>query len=220
MNLYENWILPPLLDLVMRVGEVTRYRQAVVPQASGTVLEVGVGSGLNLKFYGTHVRRLYALDPSSALLRMAQRKIRGNGTPTHLLAAAAESIPIEDTSIDTVIMTFTLCTIADPAKALHEMRRVLKPGGRLVFAEHGLAPDPSVQRWQHRCNAVWNRIAGGCNLDRRIDALITASGFEIRELTTEYSKAPRMLGYVYAGVAVPGTAPRTSPAGFMERRGE
>lgn len=203
MNSYERWILPRLVDLVMRHGEIGRYRAAVVPRAAGTVLEIGAGSGLNFAYYGSEVEQLYALDPSTRLLRMAAGRVSRARMPVALLAASGEALPLPDACLDAVVMTFTLCTIPDPAQALHEMRRVLKPGGRLFFAEHGLAPDPAVQRWQQRCSPLWRRLAGGCNLDRRIDALIAASGFELRELSTGYARAPRMLGYLYSGLAVP-----------------
>jgi len=203
MSLYDRWILPRLLDLVMRNQEVTRYRARVVPQAQGIVLEVGIGSGLNLQFYGPQVERLYAVDPSEELLRLARGRALAISLPVELFARSGEAIPLADHSVDTVLTTFTLCTIPDPLAALREMRRVLKPAGRLLFAEHGLAPDRSVRRWQHRCNPLWNRIAGGCNLDRKIDELIAAAGFQIVELTVEYAKGPRPLSYIYAGSARP-----------------
>lgn len=203
MSLYDSWILPRVLDLVMRNREVTRYRSRLVPEASGVVLEVGIGSGLNLAFYGPQVERIYAIDPSEALLRMARKRARSAPFSVEFFASPGEAIPMKDHSVDTVLVTFTLCTIADPLAALREMRRVLKPTGRMLFAEHGLAPDASVQRWQHRCNPVWNRIAGGCNMDRKIDELIGSAGFRIEELTVEYAKGPRPLSYIYAGSARP-----------------
>ncbi|MBE0625473.1 MAG: class I SAM-dependent methyltransferase [Burkholderiales bacterium] len=203
MNLYEDWILPSLLDIVMRNKEVTRYRSALVPEACGVVLEVGIGSGLNLPFYGPQVQRLYAIDPSENLLRMARKRARSVSFPVEFFARSGEAIPMEDNSVDTVLTTFTLCTIADPLAALREMRRVLRPAGRLLFAEHGFAPDPSVQRWQHRCNPLWNRVAGGCNLNRQMDTLISSAGFHIAELTANYAKGPRPLSYIYAGSARP-----------------
>ncbi|HUX23176.1 MAG TPA: class I SAM-dependent methyltransferase [Burkholderiales bacterium] len=203
MNLYDSWILPSVLDIVMRNKEVTRYRSVVVPEARGVVLEVGIGSGLNLPFYGPQVQRLYAIDPSENLLRMARKRAQPMPFPVEFFAHSAEAMPIEDHCLDTVLTTFTLCTIADPLAALREMRRVLRPTGRLLFAEHGFAPDPSVQRWQHRCNPVWNRIAGGCNLDRKMDELIGTAGFHIANLTVEYAKGPRPLSYIYAGSARP-----------------
>jgi ubiquinone/menaquinone biosynthesis C-methylase UbiE len=201
MSLYDSWILPWVLDLVMRNKEVTRYRSRLVPGASGVVLEVGIGSGLNLPFYGPQVERLYAIDPSESLLRMARKRAQSVSFPVEFFARSGEAIPMEDNSVDTVVTTFTLCTIADPLAALREVRRVLSPNGRLLFAEHGLAPDASVRRWQHRCNPVWNRIAGGCNLDRKMDELIGTAGFRIAELTVEYAQGPRPLSYIYAGSA-------------------
>lgn len=203
MSLYDSWILPRVLDIVMRNKEVTRYRSRLVPQARGVVLEVGIGSGLNLPFYGPQVQRLYAIDPSENLLRMARRRAQTMQFPVEFFARSGEAIPIEDHSVDSVLTTFTLCTIADPIAALREMRRVLRPTGRLLFAEHGLAPDRSVQRWQHRCNPLWKRIAGGCNLDRKTDELISIAGFHIAKLTVEYAKGPRPLSYIYAGSARP-----------------
>jgi len=201
MSPYDRWILPWLLDFVMRNKEVTRYRSRLVPAARGVVLEMGIGSGLNLPFYGAQVERVYAVDPSAELLRLARRRARSVPFPVEFFARPGESIPIEDDSVDSVVTTFTLCTIADPFAALREMRRVLRPTGWLLFAEHGLAPDASVRRWQHRCNPLWNRIAGGCNLDRKMDELISSAGFRIAELTAEYAKGPRPLSYIYAGSA-------------------
>lgn len=201
MGLYDSWILPRVLDLVMRNKEVTRYRSRLVPEARGVVLEVGIGSGLNLPFYGPQVERLCAVDPSEDLLRMAGKRAQSVLFPVEFFARSGEAIPIDDDSVDTVLTTFTLCTIADPLAALREMRRVLRPTGRLLFAEHGLAPDASVRRWQYRCNPVWTRIAGGCNLDRKMDELIGSAGFRIAELTVEYAKGPRPLSYIYAGSA-------------------
>ena len=203
MSLYDRWIFPSVLDLVMRNKEVTRYRLALVPQACGAVLEVGIGSGLNLPFYGPQVQRLYAIDPSESLLRMARKRAQSMQFPVEFFARPGEAIPIEDHCVDTVLTTFTLCTIADPLAALREMRRVLRPTGLLLFAEHGFAPDPSVQRWQHRCNPLWNSVAGGCNLNRQMDALISSAGFHIAELAANYAKGPRLLSYIYAGSARP-----------------
>lgn len=203
MSLYDRWILPRVLDAVMRNKEVTRYRSGLVPRARGLVLEVGIGSGLNLPFYGAQVERVYGIDPSENLLRMARKRARSVRFPVEFFARSGETIPIEDHFVDTVLTTFTLCTIADPIAALREMRRVLKPAGQLLFAEHGFAPDRSVQRWQHRCNPLWTRIAGGCNLNRKMDELISSAGFDIAELVATYAKGPRPLSYIYAGSARP-----------------
>lgn len=203
MSFYDKWILPRLLDIAMRNKEATRYRSRIVPQARGTALEVGVGSGLNLRFYGNQVERLVAVDPSEELLRMAKRRARGAAIPIEFIVHTGEALPLADASVDTVVFTFTLCTIPDPLKALREARRVLKPSGVLLFAEHGLAPDASVRRWQRRLNPLWRRVAGGCNLDRRIDELIAAAGFRFAGLESEYAKGPRPMSYIYAGLARP-----------------
>lgn len=201
MGIYERWVLPRLIDLAMRNKEATRYRELVVPRAAGRVLEFGAGSGLNLPFYGAQVQRLFALDPSAPLLEMARRKTAPFAM--ELIQGSAETLPMQSGSIDTVISTWTLCTIPDAHKALREARRVLAPGGKLLFVEHGHAPDPSVAAWQQRLDPLWTRIAGGCHLDRHIDKLIEHAGFEIRELENEYLKGPRPFTYTYSGVARP-----------------
>ena len=203
MNPYERWILPRLLDLVMRNKEATRYRRKTIPAAAGRVLEIGAGSGLNLPFYGSEVTRLYALDPSRILLDMAKKKTAPGGIPVEFLESSADEIPLESCFIDTVVTTWTLCTVPDAARALREIRRVLKPGGLLLFTEHGHAPDPAVQAWQRRINPLWRKIAGGCNLDRPIDRLIREAGFEILQLDNEYVKGPRPFTYTYSGSARP-----------------
>jgi ubiquinone/menaquinone biosynthesis C-methylase UbiE len=185
----------------MRNKEVKRYRRKVIPPAAGEVLEIGAGSGLNLPFYGSQVQRLHALEPSQALLRMASRKLPGAPFEVELLRGSAEEIPLADRSIDTVVTTWTLCSIPDVAKALREARRVLKPGGSLLFVEHGHAPDASVAAWQRRIEPLWKPLAGGCHLTRRIDRLIREAGFEIVELENEYLKGPRPLTYTYCGRA-------------------
>jgi len=206
MSFYEKWILPRLVDVTMRNKEATRYRSQIVPQARGTVLEIGVGSGLNLPFYGTSVEQVYGLDPSEELLVMARKKARAITFPIDFLAHSGEEIPLDNGCVDTVVTTWTLCTIPDPAMALKEMRRVLKPGGMLLFAEHGLAPEASVQGWQQRLNPLWSRITGGCNLTRKMDELIQASGFRIVELKMEYAEGPRPMSYAYSGQAQPATS--------------
>ncbi len=204
MNFYEQWILPRLIDVAMRNKEATRYRSRIVPQARGSVLEIGVGSGLNLPFYGARVEQLYALDPSEELLTMARKKARGMVLPIKFITHSGEAIPLDTGSVDTVVTTWTLCTIPDPVQALKEMRRVLKPDGIMLFAEHGLAPEANVRGWQRRLNPLWRRIAGGCNLDRKIDQLMQTAGFQITAIKTDYAKGPRPMSYVYAGQAQPG----------------
>jgi ubiquinone/menaquinone biosynthesis C-methylase UbiE len=201
VRLYQRYILPRLLDLAMRNSEIARYRARLVPRAAGAVVEIGIGSGLNLPFYGARVERLSGVDPSNELLAMTRRKVSGSSFPVDLIARGAESLPLEDRSADCAVTTFSLCTIPEPMAALAELRRVLRPGGSLIFAEHGLAPDAAVERWQHRLNPCWTRIAGGCNLDRRIDVLLATAGFEISEITREYARGPKPLAFVYSGVA-------------------
>jgi ubiquinone/menaquinone biosynthesis C-methylase UbiE len=202
MSFYDKWIFPRLVDVAMRNREATRYRSVIVPKASGRVLEIGVGSGLNLPFYEESVERLYALDPSEELLGMARKRARGLAIPITFLSHAGEAIPLEDRCIDTVVMTWTLCSVRDPRIALTEMRRVLKPQGRLLFVEHGLAADTSVQRWQNKLNRLWNRVSGGCNLNRKMDTLIESCGFRITTLDLAYAEGPRFMSYMYSGTAV------------------
>jgi ubiquinone/menaquinone biosynthesis C-methylase UbiE len=200
-GVYERWILPRLIDLAMRNKEVTRYRELTIPSASGRVLEIGSGSGLNLPFYGDQVKHLYALDPSTRLLQMARKKRPSASFPVEYLEASAETIPLDSRSVDTVVSTWTLCSVPDAARALREARRVLKPGGLLLFTEHGFAPEPRVQAWQRRLDPLWSRLAGGCHLDRKIDRLIRDAGFDIAEMTNEYLKGPRPMTYTYSGRA-------------------
>lgn len=202
MGVYERWILPRLCDLAMRHKEATRYREKVVPRARGRVLEIGAGSGLNMPFLGPDVTHLYALDPSAELLDMARGQ-RHARFPVEFLERSAEALPLESGSIDTVLTTWTLCTIPDAASALREARRVLAPGGTLLFVEHGHSPDAGVAAWQRRLDPLWTRIAGGCHLDRPIDRLIRNAGFEFITLQNEYLKGPRPFTYTYSGRARP-----------------
>jgi len=203
VSFYDRQILPWLIDLCMRNKEAQRYRERVIPLATGRVLEVGIGSGLNLPFYGAGVRHLFALEPSPQLRSMAGRRAKGARFTVEFLDRSAEEIPLERASVETVVTTWTLCSIPDPIGALQEMKRVLKPGGVLLFVEHGLAPDPGVRAWQRRLNPLWNRIGGGCNLNREIDNLIVQSGFQLAALETEYVKGPKPMSFTYSGRAVP-----------------
>jgi ubiquinone/menaquinone biosynthesis C-methylase UbiE len=203
MNCYERWVLPRLLDLSMRNKEARRYRERVIPEATGRVLEIGSGSGLNLPFYGGRVEHLFALEPSPQLRRMAGRRSKDARFPIEFLDRSAEEIPLERHSVDTAVTTWTLCTIPDAVRALEEMKRVLKPKGVLLFVEHGLAPDPGVRAWQDRLNPLWRRIGGGCNLNRKIDDLIARSGFRLADLKTEYAKGPKPMSFIYCGRARP-----------------
>ena len=202
MSFYDRWILPSLLDLVMQQRQLETHRRAVVPLARGRVLEVGIGSGLNLRLYSPNVERIFGLDPSDRLLSMARRRSKQVALPIELLQGSATSIPLGDNSIDAMVMTWTLCSIPDPLAALAEMRRVLRPGGTLHFVEHGLSPDLSVELWQRRLTPLWRHIAGGCHLDRKIDDLIRAADFDVSEVNAAYAEGPRPMAYTYRGRAV------------------
>jgi len=200
-ELYNRHLLPHLIDLAMGGAMATRERQVLIPQASGVVLEIGVGSGLNLPFYGPRVRKLYALEPHPKLLEMAVPKARQVSFPVEFIALKGEDIPLGDHSVDTVVSTWTLCSIADPGRALQGMLRVLKPGGRLLFVEHGRAPSPRLARWQDRLNGPWSGCAGGCQLNRSPDILIQHAGFNLEHLEKGYLDGPKLLTYHYKGVA-------------------
>lgn len=202
MGFYARHILPRLIELAMKNKEAARLRAASVPQASGEVLEIGIGSGLNLPFYSSKVRRVHGVDPSAELQQLARKRAVGRSADIDfVLQSADEPLPFGDASMDTVVMTWTLCSIPDPPKALEEMRRVLKARGRLIFIEHGRSPDRGVAAWQDRLTPAWKRIGGGCHLNRKVDDLIAAAGFHIDELSTFYLPGPRPMTYTYQGVA-------------------
>ena len=202
MGIYARWIFPRLVDCAMRSEETTPYRRALVPQARGRVLEIGIGSGLNLPFYTGKVELVVGLDPSPELLQSAAHRRWQAGVPVHLVQATAEAVPLKDGSVDTVVMTWTLCSIPNAPRALGEVRRVLRRGGQLLFVEHGLAPDEKVARWQHTIDPLWARVS--CHLDRPMDALISEAGFALVELQTGYlGKGPKLMTYMYTGCATP-----------------
>jgi ubiquinone/menaquinone biosynthesis C-methylase UbiE len=201
MGWYDRHVFPRLLDLAMRHREVTRYRSQLIPRARGAVLEIGIGSGLNLRFYTADVQKLDGIDPSAELLAIAQQRAAATRVPVELHTGNVEALPFEPHSFDTIVTTFTLCSVAEPDDALLQMRRVLKRGGRLLFAEHGLARDTRVAAWQRRLNPIWKKFAGGCNLDRNIDELLQRGGFEISDLRREYANGPRVMSFVYSGEA-------------------
>jgi SAM-dependent methyltransferase len=201
MSLYERWILPRLTHLSMRQKQLAAYRARALADARGRVLEIGIGSGLNLPFYGHGVKRVLGIDPSPELTRLAQKAAGKASFPVEFLVRSAEEIPLERGSIDTAVTTWTLCTIPDPVKALQEVRRLLKPDGLLIFVEHGRAPEPKVVAWQDRLTPFWKRCAGGCHLNRKIDDVVQQGGFEIAELQTGYAKGPRPMAFMYEGRA-------------------
>jgi ubiquinone/menaquinone biosynthesis C-methylase UbiE len=202
MSFYEDRVLPHLIQMSMRQENLATYRHRLLSRAQGRVLEVGVGSGLNFRHYGGSVECIIGLDPSPKLLSMAEEAANGVPVRVELLRGTAEAIPLRDESVDTLVTTWTLCSIPDVAHALSEMRRVLKARGRLLFVEHGRSPDPKVCRWQDRLTPLWKRIGGGCHLNRATNRLIEGAGFRIEYMDTGYMKGPKPMTFMYEGVAL------------------
>jgi ubiquinone/menaquinone biosynthesis C-methylase UbiE len=204
MSFYDNYILPHVIDLAMHKRELQPYRKRVLASARGRVLEIGIGSGLNLPLYSPSAREVIGLEPASRLLAMARREADRSSMQVQLIDGSAEAIPLDRHSVDTVVTTWTLCSIPQVTLALTEMRRVLKPSGQLLFVEHGLAPHERVQRWQHRLTPIWRRIGGGCHLNRPIRQLIENAGFSISHLETGYMRGgPKPMTFMYEGSARP-----------------
>jgi len=202
MGIYDSRILPFLTDKACGIGQIQAQRAIVVPQARGDVLEIGIGSGRNLPFYDSRsVNKVWGLEPSTEMRAKAAKVAANVNVPVEFLGLPGEEIPLENASVDTVLVTYTLWTIPDVAKALTQMRRVLKPDGKLIFCEHGQAPDPSVRRWQNRLDPIWGKFAGGCHLNRPTDALVKQAGFEIETLDTGYIASPKFAGFNYWGSA-------------------
>ncbi len=202
MGLYSRAILPRLIHAGMRQERFLSYRRRLVREAEGRVLEIGFGSGLNLPLYTTPVAVL-GLDPSHLALSMARTSVQTMSRPVGLLEASAETIPLADHSVDTIVSAWTMCSIPDVARALGEVRRVLKPSGRLLFVEHGRSPDATVAKWQDRLTPIWKRFAGGCHLNRAVAPLVEQAGFRIERLDTGYMTGPRLLTFTYEGSARP-----------------
>lgn len=203
MGFYQDRIVPHLVNLAMRNRQLLPYRERVISGAQGRVLEIGIGSGMNIPLYRPQTRELLGLEPAPCLIAMARQAIKGSALPVALVEGTGEAIPLDDASVDTVVSTWTLCTIPDPTRALRQMRRVLKPGGRLLFVEHGLAPEPSVQRWQNWLTPGWKRLGGGCHLNRPIRRLIEDAGFHIERLDTGYLAGRNPMTFMYEGSARP-----------------
>ncbi len=203
MGFYSDIILPRLCDLAMRNKQLVPFRERVIGAAEGRVLEIGVGSGMNLPFYRQPVREVLALEPAPRLVTMARSASQGTSTPVSFVEASAEAIPFDKHSVDTVVTTWTLCSISRAATALAEMRRVLRPGGKLLFVEHGLAPDESVLWWQDRLTPAWRYISGGCHLNRPIRSMIEEAGFRIDRIETGYMPGPKPMTFMYEGSARP-----------------
>lgn len=203
MSFYEDRILPHIIDRACSMGQIMKLRSQIVPLAKGRVLEVGMGSAINMEFYNRdQVEMVYGLEPSAGMRRKAQPNLARSAIAVDWLDLPGEKIPLDDQSVDTVLLTFTLCTIPDWQAALGQMFRVLKPGGELLFLEHGESPDHSVRKWQNRITPGWKKLAGGCHLNRNIADLIRHAGFEILELENLYvPKAPKIAGFIYKGRA-------------------
>lgn len=202
MSWYDDRILPRLIDLACGTKPTRKQRQKIVPRATGDVLEMGFGSGRNLPFYDRdRVRHIWGLEPSEGMRRLATGPIRESGLDVEMIDLPGEEIPLDDDSVDTVLVTYTLCTIPEVAVALQGMRRVLKPHGQMLFCEHGKAPDTNVHKWQERLNPAWQKISGGCSMKRDIPAILQASGFDIEDDNRMYIPGLRALSYNYWGAA-------------------
>jgi ubiquinone/menaquinone biosynthesis C-methylase UbiE len=201
VRLYNRCVLPKLINFAMTRDEATRLRAAHVPAARGVVLEVGFGSGLNLPFYTDAVTHLYGVDPSAELLATAHEKAAAAPFPVEIFNCDAVDIPLPDNSVDTVVVTWSLCSIDNVVEALRDIRRVLKPDGAFIFIEHGLSPDGRVRKWQNRLTPLWRVFTGGCHLNRKMDDLVRGAGFTIEYLRMEYVPGPRALAFMYEGRA-------------------
>lgn len=207
MGFWENRVVPALVSCACSTRPIMKQRQKIIPRARGRVLEIGVGAGTNFRFYDAgQVDEVVAIEPSSGMLRRARGEAARTGLAgrVSLHACGAEALPVDAASIDTAVVTFVLCTIPDWQSALREVRRVLKPGGMLLFSEHGLSPDAAVARWQRRIEPIWKRLAGGCHLTRDTLALLRATGFSAEQADTMYLPGtPRIAGWVTWGTARP-----------------
>ena len=203
MNLYNKYILPKFLNCACGSKPINYQRQKVVPLAKGKVLDIGIGSGLNIPFYNSDkIDQVIGIDPSHELIDLAKGLANKSRVSIKLVIGSAESIPYPDNFFDTVLVTYTMCTIPNVAIANKEIWRVLKEDGRLIFCEHGLAPDKKISKWQNRIDPFWGKIAGGCHLNRDIQKLITDAGFSFESLDKMYiPSTPKFAGYNYWGVS-------------------
>ena len=200
---YENYVLPKLLDTCCSTKPINYQREKIVPNASGTVLEIGIGSGLNIPFYNiSKIDKIYGLDPSIQLCKKAIKKAEEINMNIDFLFEGAEEIKLKSNSIDTVVITYTLCSIPNPMDALKEIKRVMRSDGNILFCEHGIAPDIKVSKWQNRINPIWGKLFGGCNINRDIPSIIANSGFKVQNLEQMYlPNTPKIVGYNYWGSA-------------------
>jgi ubiquinone/menaquinone biosynthesis C-methylase UbiE len=203
MGFYEEQVLPRFIDVALGGKPFAKLRERVAAGLDGEVLEVGFGSGRNVPYYPPTVKRVQAVDPATVGRKLAAKRVDVSPVPVEYVGLDGESLPLDDASVDHVLTTWTLCTIPDVARALGEMRRVLRPGGTLHFLEHGRSPDAKVVRWQDRLTPMQRRIGGGCHLNRPIDELLRTSDFDIARLDNYYLKGPKLFGYMYEGVATP-----------------
>ena len=204
MSLYEKYVLPKFLNCACGSKPVSYQRKKVVPLAEGKVLEIGIGSGLNLPFYDkTKIDEIWGLDPSEELSVMAKQVANEESMEVKFISSGAEDIPLPDNYFDSVLVTYTMCTIPEVQRANQEIRRVLKDNGKMIFCEHGEAPDQNIRKWQNRINPLWGKLAGGCNINRKIPSLIQESGFDIIQMEEMYlPNTPKIAGYNYWGFAV------------------
>ena len=205
MSFYEKYILPRILNCACASEPITYQRKKVVPLAEGKILEVGIGSGLNLPFYDkSKIEEIWGIDPSEELNAIAKKVAIEECVNVNFITSSAEDIPFPSDYFDTVLITYTMCTIPSVLQANKEIRRVLKSSGKMIFCEHGVSPDENIKKWQKRLNSIWGKIAGGCNINRNIPMLIKSSGFKIIEMDEMYlPKTPRIAGYNYWGYAKP-----------------
>lgn len=203
MGFYAKYVLPRATHFLCSAKQVSRQREKVVPLAEGRVLEVGIGSGLNLPFYtADKVQHLWGLDPSKESWVLAQQAVAQAEFDVEFIESTAEEIPLDDGSADSIVVTYTLCSIPEILPALGEMRRVLNQGGQLIFCEHGTAPDETVRRWQNRLNPIWKRLGGGCNLNLPIPSILKQAGFKIRAMDTMYIPGWKPASFNYWGTAI------------------
>ena len=200
---YENYVLPKMLDCCCSTKPISYQRKKIVPEASGTILEIGIGSGLNIPYYKkSKINKVIGLEPSEQLCKMAKKTADDNNLSIDFLVNGAEEIELPSNSIDTILLTYTLCSIPEPYIALKEIMRVMKSDGRILFCEHGIAPDEVVQKWQNRINPLWGKLFGGCNINRDIPNILKNGGFKINSLDKMYlPSTPKIVGYNYWGEA-------------------
>jgi SAM-dependent methyltransferase len=203
MSFYNRHIMPRLINGVCGMSQFSDQRQKIVPMAEGLVVEIGIGSGLNLPHYDAgKVSKVIGVDPDEQMWKAGRERVRQSAVPVERVGLSGEQVPLDRHMADTVLVTYSLCTIPDAVAALHEMRRILKPGGRLLFLEHGAAPEESVRKWQGRIDPLWKRIAGGCHSGRPIPKLLEQAGWKIDEMEEGYISGPKPLAYNYWGSAV------------------